>query len=110
MPDLSEGHVAEPSAAAPHPEDGLPDGDAERGADLNADPAELGGELGADLEGAPPAGPGDLEPGTWVRHPGQPDWGEGQVQSAIGPRVTVNFENAGKVLVNVRVVKLERID
>ena len=48
-----------------------------------------------------------LEPGQRVRHPGQPDWGEGQVQSVVGERVTVNFEHAGKVLVNARVVTLE---
>ncbi|HET6184255.1 MAG TPA: DUF3553 domain-containing protein [Acetobacteraceae bacterium] len=51
-----------------------------------------------------------LEPGIWVRHPGQPDWGLGQVQSVVGPRVTVNFENAGKKLVNVAVVPLEPAD
>lgn len=51
-----------------------------------------------------------VEPGQWVRHPGRPDWGVGQVQSAIGDRVTVNFEHAGKVLVNVRVVPLEPCD
>ena len=51
-----------------------------------------------------------VEPGQWVRHPGQPDWGPGQVQSAIGDRVTVNFEHAGKVLVNIRVVLLELCD
>ena len=51
-----------------------------------------------------------IEPGQWVSHPGQPDWGMGQVQSAIGERVTVNFENAGKILVNTRVVKLELHD
>ncbi len=51
-----------------------------------------------------------IEPGQWVRHPRQPDWGLGQVQSAIGDRVTVNFEHAGKVLVNVRVVALEPCD
>jgi hypothetical protein len=50
-----------------------------------------------------------IEPGQWVRHPGRPDWGVGQVQSAVGERVTVNFEHAGKVLVNVRVVALEQI-
>ncbi len=50
-----------------------------------------------------------LEPGQWVRHPGQPDWGEGQVQSALGERITVNFEGAGKVLINASVVKLEVI-
>jgi hypothetical protein len=51
-----------------------------------------------------------IEPGQWVRHPRQPDWGLGQVQSAIGDRVTVNFEHAGKVLVNVRLVALEPCD
>ena len=51
-----------------------------------------------------------VEPGQWVRHPGRPDWGPGQVQSAIGDRVTVNFEHAGKVLVNIRVVLLELCD
>ena len=47
-----------------------------------------------------------LTPGALVRHPGQPDWGLGQVQSAVGQRVTVNFENAGKVLINAAVVTL----
>ncbi len=51
-----------------------------------------------------------LEPGAWVRHPGQPDWGVGQVQSVIGGRVTVNFEHAGKILVNATVVALEPVD
>ncbi len=50
-----------------------------------------------------------LEPGQWVRHPDRPDWGDGQVQSVVGERVTVNFENAGKVLVNARVVTLEGV-
>ncbi len=51
-----------------------------------------------------------LEPGQWVRHPGQPDWGTGQVQSVVGHRVTVNFTHAGKVLVNTAVVTLEHAD
>lgn len=37
-------------------------------------------------------------PGMLVRHPGQPDWGVGQVQSAIDGRITVMFEHAGKVV------------
>ena len=49
----------------------------------------------------------EFEPGQYVRHPQQPDWGLGQVQSAIGNRVTVNFEHAGKVLVDTDVVALE---
>ncbi len=47
-----------------------------------------------------------LEPGMIVRHPGQPDWGLGQVQSTIGDRVTVNFEHAGKVVVDARQIEL----
>jgi transcription elongation factor GreA-like protein len=47
-----------------------------------------------------------IEPGHFVRHPQQPDWGVGQVQSVIDDRITVNFEHAGKVLVNARVINL----
>ena len=54
-------------------------------------------------------GGGLLEPGQWVRHPGRPDWGDGQVQSVVGSRVTVNFEDAGKVLVNAALVALEML-
>ncbi len=59
-------------------------------------------------EAATGLGASDLEPGQWVRHPAQPDWGPGQVQSVVGHRVTVNFENAGKILINTQVVGLER--
>ncbi len=52
-------------------------------------------------------GPSGLEPGQWVRHPHRPDWGPGQVQSVIDDRATVNFENAGKVLIHTRTVALE---
>ncbi len=41
-----------------------------------------------------------LAPGMFVRHPAAPDWGLGQVQSNIGGKVTVNFENAGKVVLD----------
>jgi hypothetical protein len=58
----------------------------------------------------PPTGGAWFEPGQWVRHPAQPDWGDGQVQSVVGPRVTVNFLHAGKVLVNTAVVALQVID
>lgn len=47
-----------------------------------------------------------LEPGMLVRHPAQPDWGLGQVQSNIGGRITVNFENAGKVVIDGRHIEL----
>lgn len=42
-----------------------------------------------------------LVPGAWVRLVEAPEWGVGQVQSVIGNRVTVNFEHAGKQLVNI---------
>jgi len=51
-----------------------------------------------------------LVPGMRVRHAGEPDWGIGQVQSAIGDRVTVNFEHAGKRLINTAVVALLPVD
>ena len=50
------------------------------------------------------------EPGQFVRHPGQPDWGVGQVQSALGERVTVNFADAGKRTINTAVIALEIVD
>lgn len=39
-------------------------------------------------------------PGMLVRHPDRPDWGVGQVQSRIGDRITVNFEHAGKRVID----------
>ncbi len=47
-----------------------------------------------------------LEPGMFVRHPSAPDWGLGQVQSNVGDRVTVNFEHAGKVVIDSKRVVL----
>ncbi|MFZ1467513.1 MAG: DUF3553 domain-containing protein [Paracoccaceae bacterium] len=47
-----------------------------------------------------------LEPGMIVRHPQRPEWGPGQVQSVIGARVTVNFEHAGKVVIDISQVSL----
>lgn len=51
----------------------------------------------------------ELEPGMLVRHPSEPDWGIGQIQSVIGERITVNFENAGKLLIIAGQVTLEVI-
>lgn len=47
-----------------------------------------------------------LEPGVLVRHPARSDWGLGQVQSVAGAKVTVNFEEAGKQVIDARVVAL----
>lgn len=48
-----------------------------------------------------------LEPGMLVRHPSQPDWGIGQVQSRINGRVTVNFTEQGKVVIDGTLIALE---
>jgi len=50
-----------------------------------------------------------IEPGSYVRHPDKPDWGMGQVQSMIGHRITVNFQNAGKLLIDSRQVELVEV-
>lgn len=49
-------------------------------------------------------------PGDFVRHPDRPDWGLGQVQSVIGQRITVNFEHAGKLLIDGDIVSLEILE
>jgi hypothetical protein len=47
-----------------------------------------------------------LAPGMIVRHPDRPEWGEGQVQSNIGGRITVNFRDAGKVVLDSAQISL----
>lgn len=41
-----------------------------------------------------------LEPGMLVHNPAAPEWGTGQVQSNIDGRVTVNFREQGKVVID----------
>ena len=50
-----------------------------------------------------------LEPGVLVRHPQQPGWGIGQVQSVAGLKVTVNFEEAGKQVIDTEIVSLDYV-
>lgn len=47
-----------------------------------------------------------LSPGMLVRHPQHPEWGTGQVQSNIGGRVTVNFREIGKMVIDSARVSL----
>ena len=53
-----------------------------------------------------------IEVGALVRLPARPEWGVGQVQSLVGDRATVNFENAGKVVIMLTeaTLTLERTD
>ena len=44
------------------------------------------------------------------KNPDNKDWGIGQVQSIIGNKVTVNFENYGKRVINIENVTLEKIN
>ena len=52
----------------------------------------------------------EFEPGDKVINPTRKDWGIGQVQSIIGNKVTVNFENFGKRVINVENIRLEKIE
>ena len=52
----------------------------------------------------------NYEPGDFVINPKNRSWGTGQIQSVIKNKVTVNFENAGKKVINSEEVVLERID
>ena len=51
----------------------------------------------------------DFEPGDKVFNPNNKDWGIGQVQSIINGKVTVNFENVGKKVVNSNLINLEKL-
>ena len=52
----------------------------------------------------------DFEPGDKVVNPNQKDWGIGQVQSIIKGKVTVNFENVGKKVINSNIVELVKLN
>ena len=52
----------------------------------------------------------NYEPGDYVLNPGNRGWGIGQIQSIINGKVTVNFENVGKKVINSNEIILERIN
>ena len=52
----------------------------------------------------------DYEPGDYVMNPNYKDWGIGQIQSIINNKVTVNFENVGKKVINSNKVILKKIN
>ena len=49
-------------------------------------------------------------PGDFVINPKDESWGIGQIQSIINDKVTVNFENIGKIVINSKEVILEKIN
>ena len=52
----------------------------------------------------------NYEPGDYVINPGNRGWGIGQIQSVINNKVTVNFENVGKKVINGNEIILEKIN
>ena len=52
----------------------------------------------------------DFEPGDKVYNPSNKNWGIGQVQSIIREKVTVNFQNVGKKVINAKNIELEKIN
>ena len=52
----------------------------------------------------------DFEPGDKVINPLNKEWGIGQVQSIIKDKVTVNFENVGKKVINSKNIELKKIN
>ena len=52
----------------------------------------------------------NYEPGDYVINPGNRGWGIGQIQSVINNKVTVNFENVGKKVINSNEIILEKIN
>ena len=51
----------------------------------------------------------NYDPGDFVMNPNNKDWGIGQVQSIINYKVTVNFENSGKKVINAKEIILEKV-
>jgi hypothetical protein len=52
----------------------------------------------------------DFEPGDKVINLDNKEWGIGQVQSIINEKITVNFENVGKKVINSNNIKLEKFN
>jgi hypothetical protein len=52
----------------------------------------------------------DFEPGDKVFNPTNKDWGIGQVQSIIKDKITVNFQNVGKKVINIDNIELKKIN
>jgi len=52
----------------------------------------------------------DFEPGDKVFNPNNKGWGIGQVQSIIKEKITVNFQNVGKKVINAKNIELIKIN
>ena len=52
----------------------------------------------------------EFEPGDIVINPSNKDWGIGQIQSIINNKITVNFQNVGKKVINSKNIELKKIN
>ena len=52
----------------------------------------------------------NYEPGDYVVNTKNRNWGIGQIQSIIKDKVTANFENVGKKVINSAEIVLEKIN
>ena len=52
----------------------------------------------------------NYEPGDFVTNPKNKNWGIGKIQSIIKNKVTVNFENVGKKVININKIILEKLE
>ena len=52
----------------------------------------------------------EFEPGDKVVNPMNNGWGIGQVQSNINNKITVNFENVGKKVINSHNILLRKLE
>ena len=51
----------------------------------------------------------EFEPGDFVINPNKKEWGIGQIQSIVKNKITVNFENSGKQVINASIINLEKL-
>ena len=52
----------------------------------------------------------EFEPGDKVYNPLNKEWGIGQVQSIIKEKITINFQNVGKKVINGENIELKKIN
>tara|TARA_Y100000741_G_scaffold344384_1_gene308929 strand:+ start:353 stop:529 length:177 start_codon:yes stop_codon:yes gene_type:complete len=52
----------------------------------------------------------DFEPGDKVYNPLNKEWGIGQVQSIIKEKITINFQNVGKKVINGENIELKKLN
>ena len=50
----------------------------------------------------------NYEPGDYVIYPKYKSWGIGQIQSIVNNKITVNFQNVGKKVINSDKIILEK--